>query len=218
MYTGIIQEKATVVELIKTDTLYRMLLDIPSRHDATFALGASVSVDGVCLTVVQVDDRGIWFDAMKETIDKTTIQYLNEGDEVNIERSAKIGDEIGGHVLSGHIHCMATVQSIDPIDDETVSMLFRLDTLAYTPYIFDKGFIALNGASLTLTDVKKSEGTFVIYFIPETLRRTTFGTIQSMQKINVEVDQTTRTIVDTIERIMYERGDKPIGEVSTNRH
>lgn len=162
--------------------------------------GASVSVNGACLTVTSFDREGVSFDVMKETLQKTTIGLLKEGDEINIERSTKIGEEIGGHLVSGHVSTTAEVISIDKTENNT-TMTFRVDP-AWMKFIFSKGFIALDGASLTVVDASEEQGTFQVWFIPETLRLTCFGARKVGDRVNVEIDPMTQVIVETVERIL----------------
>ena len=154
--------------------------------------------------VVEIDGSRVSFDAMQETLQKSTIGSLKNGDQVNIERSAKMGDEIGGHPMSGHVSTMAEI--IDMSESENnKSMTFKVDP-SWMRFIFSKGFIGLDGASLTVVDADAKAGTFEVYFIPETLRLTRFGTKQVGDRVNVEIDPQTQVIVETVERVLQERG------------
>lgn len=177
-----------------------MTLAFPAERITGLQHGASVAVDGACLTVTAIDGPHISFDLMGETLAKTTLGGLKEGDRVNIERSASLGDEIGGHLLSGHITGAAEILAIDQPDNNQV-VTFRVP-LEWMKYIFPKGFIALDGASLTLVDVDKTAGTFTVWLIPETLRITTFGFKKAGDRVNVEIDSRTQTIVDTVQALM----------------
>jgi riboflavin synthase len=151
------------------------------------------------------------FDVMQETLDLTTLGSLKTGDQVNVERSLKVGDEVGGHVVSGHVHGTAKIVEITKTENNVTITLEPLAELS--KYIFPKGFIALNGVSLTVVSspsfeegaTGESQGghgaSVAVSLIPETLARTTFGAAQVGDLVNIEVDQQTRTIVDTIERI-----------------
>jgi riboflavin synthase len=125
---------------------------------------------------------------------------LQQGDVVNIERSAKIGDEIGGHPMSGHVSAMVEVIEVQESENNKM-MTFQVDPV-WMRFIFSKGFIGLDGASLTVVDADKNKGTFKIWFIPETLRMTRFGNKQVGDKVNVEIDLQTQVIAETVERVM----------------
>ncbi|MEK7615300.1 MAG: riboflavin synthase subunit alpha [Patescibacteria group bacterium] len=200
MYTGIIHGKFPVVQIEDKSGLRRFVVDLTPELVADLKIGASVSVDGVCFTVSNIDHTCIAFDAMEETLRKTTIGQLAEGNLVNIERSAKMGEEIGGHVMSGHVSTLAEIVDVQtPENNKAVT--FKVDP-AWMKFIFSKGFIGLDGASLTVVDADKAAGTFKIWFIPETLRLTRFGDKGVGDKVNVEIDAMTQTIVETVERVL----------------
>jgi riboflavin synthase len=166
-------------------------------------IGASVSIDGVCMTVVRVDEHDVYFDAMKETLDKTTLGRLDVGDKVNIERSVRVGDEIGGHYVSGHVHGKAKISNINKAIEDNIIISFLIPS-ELTKFIFDKGFVSLNGASLTIVDVDRQKNSIRVSFIPETLRKTTFGDKVVGSEINIEIEQQTQSIVETVERYLSE--------------
>jgi riboflavin synthase len=157
-----------------------------------------VAIAGVCLTVISIDDSRLGFDVMGETLDKTSLSSLRVGDKVNGERSAKMGDEIGGHVMSGHIVGMAKISAIDaPTNNHVVTL--ACDP-RWMPYILPKGFIGLDGCSLTIVDV--GPDWFTVHLIPETLARTTFGQKRVGDTVNLEIDAMTRATVDTVKRYL----------------
>jgi riboflavin synthase len=204
MYTGIIQALCPVVSLKEKPGLKSFVVAFPSSLTKGLQTGASVSIDGTCFTVVKIDGALISFDAMQETLVKTTISSLKEGDSVNIERSAKMGDEIGGHPMSGHVSTMAEIVSVEESENNK-TMTFKVHP-EWMRFIFSKGFVGLDGASLTVVDADNATGTFKVCFIPETLRLTRFGSKQVGDKVNVEIDPQTQVIVETIERIMKRTG------------
>jgi len=122
---------------------------------------------------------------------------------VNVERSAKMGDEIGGHPMSGHVSTMAQITNMDDQENNRV-ITFRVEPV-WMRFIFSKGFIGLDGASLTVVDADKQLGTFKVWFIPETLKLTRFGTKQVGDWVNVEIDPQTQVIVETVERVLSEK-------------
>src|SRR3989338_3773098 len=200
MYTGIIQSLLPVASLSKKEGLMRFSIRLPKELQKDLAQGASVGIDGVCLTVSEQKGDEVFFDAMGETLAKTTLGELKEGSRVNVERSALPGQEVGGHILSGHIDGMAEIIAVEnPPGNHVVT--FR-PPVHLMKFIFSKGFIALDGASLTVVDAKQDEGTFKIWFIPETLARTTFGFKKARDRVNIEVEQYTKVIVETVERLL----------------
>lgn len=200
MYTGIIQALCPVVKLQKAPGLTSFVIELPEKLKVGLQIGASVAIDGVCLTVTEIEVNKISFDAMQETLHKTTIGTLKEGDFVNVERSAKMGDEIGGHPMSGHVSTMAKIVAVDESENNKV-MTFQVEP-SWMRCIFSKGFISLDGASLTVVDAQKDAGTFKVWFIPETLRLTRFGKKQKGDFVNVEIDPQTQVIVETVERVL----------------
>jgi len=203
MYTGIIQALCRVVDLKDAHGLKHFVVELPERLMVGLQIGASVAIDGVCLTVTSIDDHRVSFDAMQETLEKTTIGSLKEGGSVNVERSAKMGDEIGGHVVSGHVSTMAEIVDVQESENNKV-VTFRVEPI-WMRYIFSKGFISLDGASLTVVDADSVAGTFKIWFIPETLKLTKFGTKRAHDQVNLEIDPQTQVIVETVERILSEK-------------
>jgi riboflavin synthase len=211
MYTGIVQAIVPVVRVESKPGLKTYTVELPAELCAGVKLGASVSIDGVCQTVVDAQGRLLTFDAMEETLRKTTIGEIAEGRLVNVERSATAGDEIGGHVLAGHVTGTAEIVAVRESDNNRTTT-FRVP-MRWMNYIFPQGFIALDGASLTIVDTDRDQATFRISFIPETLKRTTFGFKREGARVNVELDSRTQIIVDTVERVL---GQMSIGTVKSS--
>jgi riboflavin synthase len=207
MFTGIVQGTATVVALTQRPGLASFTLQFPPGVDAGLAVGASVAVDGVCLTVTRHEVPGqADFDVMQQSLALTTLSALRQGSRVNVERAARDGAEIGGHPLSGHVDFMATVASIRRPENNHV---LRLDVPApWMRYVFAKGYIAVNGASLTVSDCGKSAGAagwFEVWLIPETLRMTTFADKAVGERLNIEIERQTQVFVDTVREAIEER-------------
>ncbi len=201
MFTGIVQGIATVEDVNTAPGLSTFAIKLPANKVGGVSIGASVAINGTCLTVTRQEGSVLYFDAMQETLRLTTLGGLKAGDQVNFERAARIGDEIGGHLLSGHIHTTATiVEILRP--ENNVTLWFEVPD-EWTRYIFAKGYIAINGASLTIGEVRGNR--FNIHLIPETLRATTFGKAVEGQQVNIEIDSQTQTIVDTLARLGYDR-------------
>lgn len=177
-------------------------VELPEDMAGGLQTGASVAHNGCCLTVTEADGRTARFDLMAETLDKTNLGRLKAGDLVNLERAARFGDEIGGHLMSGHITATTEILRIERTEHNT-TMHFALPA-ALKPYILPKGFVGLDGCSLTIGGV--GEDSFCVHLIPETLRRTLFGTRQAGDTVNLEIDPQTQAIVDTVGRILAAKG------------
>ena len=199
MFTGIVKGLLKVHAVHHSPGMVHLEISFPPQFLENLAIGASVAINGVCLTVVSIQGTIVRFDMIQETLDRTNLADLSPGDLVNVERSARFGDEIGGHLLSGHILGQAAIERIEnPANNHIVT--FKAPPAAID-YLFPKGYIALDGVSLTLVTVDRANETFSVHLIPETLRQTTFGFKKEGSKINVEVDTQTQTIVDTIKAL-----------------
>ncbi|MEH6579363.1 MAG: riboflavin synthase subunit alpha [Amphritea sp.] len=201
MFTGIVQGQATVITTELKNQFMRLTLELPQQHTANLQTGASIAVNGTCLTITGFEDNRIQFDLIMETLKVTNLGVLKPGDRVNFERAARIGDEIGGHLLSGHIHAQAKIINIEAPEDNRI--IWFEASPQWIKYILPKGFVALNGCSLTIGNVE--ENRFNVYLIPETLAVTTFGASTIGDKINLEIDSQTQAVVDTVERYMAQR-------------
>ncbi|MGY4564525.1 riboflavin synthase [Erwinia sp. TECH1] len=165
-------------------------------------LGASVSHNGCCLTVTGVDGNRVSFDLVKETLRITNLGDLKPGDIVNVERAAKFSDEIGGHLMSGHIMTTAEICKILTSENNR-EIWFKPQDSEQMKYILHKGFIGIDGISLTVGEVTKSK--FCVHLIPETLARTTLGGKRLGDRVNIEIDPHTQAIVETVERVLAQR-------------
>lgn len=203
MYTGIVQALCPVGAARHEGGLLHLAVTLPSWLLGGLARGASVGVDGVCLTVTEIDADQVHFDVMAETLALTTLSGVSEGSRVNVERSASQGAEIGGHLLSGHVD--ATVEIIAIERGEGLCRVRYRPPQALLKYLFHKGFVALNGCSLTIALLQREEGWFEVSYIPETLRVTNHGLLGVGDRVNLEVDRQTQAIVDTVERVLAER-------------
>jgi len=204
MFTGIVQAYVEVSEVLEKQDLTTFSLTFPEELLEGLEQGASVAIDGVCFTTTNVEGKRVFFDAMKETLQRTTIGHIKEGKYVNVERSFKIGDEVGGHIVSGHVHAKVEIIKVDTSIPNNHIITFKVPH-HLMKYIFSKGYVALDGVSLTLVDVNKTDDTFTVYLIPETLKRTTFGIKGKGEWVNIEIDTQTQTIVDTVERVLAEK-------------
>jgi riboflavin synthase len=200
MFTGIVQGQATLSNKTGDDRLTTFEFKFPDGALLNIKEGASIAINGACLTVTgfDLDEHTASFDAIEETLRLTNLSSLKVKHKVNFERAAKFGDEIGGHLMSGHIH--SSVELIDIIKTpENCSLYFKLNK-DIKPYILNKGFVGLNGCSLTIGEATKEH--FSVHLIPETLKITTFGQLSIGDKVNLELDSQTQAIVDTVEKIL----------------
>ena len=202
MFTGIVQGRGRVSSIEKGEAVWTFSINLPSTEG--LQRGASVAVNGVCLTATEMDGDLVLFDVIQETLERTNLGRLSAGDEVNVERSLKMGDELGGHLLSGHIMGTGEITARTEVGEGVDVVISVPSTMM--KYIHEKGYIGLNGASLTIGKVVEHQ--FNIHLIPETLRLTTFTSIQKGDVINIEIDAMTQTIVATVERMMKEENQE----------
>ena len=201
MYTGIVLGTCPVAGMAHGAGTTALIVDL-GEHAEGLQPGASVAINGTCLTAVQIADGQVRFDIIDETWQQTNLSDLRVGARVNVERSFRLGDEVGGHILSGHVAAAATVTAV--VVDEG----HRLVTVAvpdrWMAYLMAKGFVALNGASLTIQELDRAASTITVSLIPETLARTTFGTVAPGDRLNLEVDAQTQAVVDTVRAMLPE--------------
>ena len=199
MFTGIVQGLVKVDGVDDEAGLRRLRVQLGSLAQG-LELGASVAVNGTCLTVTAVSDAVVSFDVIRETLNRTNLGGLKAGDQVNVERSFRVGDEIGGHVVSGHVSGVATLARVDVGANER--NLFFSVPAELMKYLPQKGFVALDGASLTIASVDTDACEISVCLIPETITRTTLGGAENGYQANLEVDAQTQAIVDTVERLL----------------
>ncbi len=204
MFSGITRGLFEVVWVRREPSLIRFGVDL-GVYGAGLELGASVSIDGVCQTVVGIQDTVVAFDVIQETLDLTTLDTLEEGRRVSVERSVRVGDEIGGHEVSGHVLGRGILR--ERIEDGHDVALWIEVPKEWMRFLFAKGFVAIDGSSLTIGRVK--EDSFSLHLVPETLRLTALGTKPIGAAVNVELDARTVTIVETVERVLAARGHLP---------
>ena len=204
MFTGIVQGLASVATLTDRPGLRSVELAFPPGFDAGLEIGASVACDGVCLTVTDLSAPGrARFDVMQQSLGLTTLGTLAVGSHLNVERAAKDGAEIGGHPISGHVDCQGTLLSVRQPENNHV---LRIGVPAsHMRYVFAKGYIAINGASLTVAEADRRERWFEVWLIPETLRMTTFGAKRVGDALNIEIERGTQVVVDTVRDALDER-------------
>ena len=197
MFTGIVAGTSPIINVEQKDIVRSLTLNLEG-FVMGLEIGASVSLDGVCMTVVSIDGNLVTFDAIEETLNRTTLGKLGVGSLVNIERSLKMGDELGGHIISGHVLTTAKILQIVN-KGEGIDMMIE-NPPEVNQYILEKGYISIDGMSLTIGKV--SEDNFSLHIIPETLRITTIGQKNIGDYVNIEIDSRTQAIVDTIRKSM----------------
>lgn len=207
MFTGIVKGTAEVVAIHEAEALRTHVLALPDDMRQGLETGASVAHNGVCLTVTRIDGEKVSFDLMRETLRITNLGRLDVGDRVNIERAARFGDEIGGHSMSGHVMAMAELREIEEAPNNR-RLWFRLPT-ELGRFVFAKGYIGVDGASLTVGAVRPIEqeagADFCVDLIPETLARTVLSERREGDRVNIEIDPQTQAIVETVERVLAAR-------------
>lgn len=202
MFTGIVQARVQITHLEHQEGLITIGFILPQAYRSDLNLGASIAVEGVCLTVTAYDeDTGnVYFDIMKQTLDVTSLHMLELHAWVNIERSAKLNAEVGGHQVSGHIDKVAKVTLIERTENNC--KVFYRFPVSVAKYLFAKGFVALNGCSLTIAEIDVERSELAVCYIPETLATTTHGFVEVGDVVNLEIDRQTQVIVDTVERVL----------------
>ena len=201
MFTGIVSGKGSIQKILQNEDYTSLVIKAQKGFSKNLKKGASVSVNGVCLTVKKGSVDNLEFDVIEETLDKTNLKNIARLSKVNLERSMTAKTEIGGHLVSGHIHGTGKVLKV--LDRKETKDLQIQIPRNLRDYFFFKGYVALNGCSLTIGKVLKSS--FYIHLIPETVSVTTFKEIKKGDLINIEVEQATINTVETVKRVMLEK-------------
>lgn len=183
LFTGIVENLATVQSVDATQAGFRLKIDIGKTYDDV-GIGDSISISGCCLTVVEMNQTFLMFDAGQETWSRTTMRKLVTGSQVNVERAIKVGDRLGGHYVTGHIDGLGTLTSRS--DDADWSNLTFETSANLMKQMASKGSITIDGVSLTLVNVNDSS--FSVALIPHTLAITTLGSLQTGDTVNLETD------------------------------
>ena len=187
MFTGIITDIGEVVEIIEKPHERRFM--IRTHYDTdTIDIGASIAHDGCCLTVTDIAGNTYGIDASPHTLKHTTLGRWKQGQLVNLERALKAGDELGGHLVSGHVDAVAIINDITSEGDSVHYTISCPEALKI--YIAEKGSVTLNGTSLTVTWVKDAQ--FGLTLIPHTLQATNWGAASIGDELNIEIDMLAR--------------------------
>lgn len=197
VFTGIIHHTSRVLAIGDVPAGKRLSLENPFPEGDPPRLGDSIATNGCCLTVAAMSDGVLHFDAIPETLAKTTLGSLRAGDRVHLERSLRVGDRVDGHMVQGHVDGTAEVVSVKT-DGEWRATLRPPADLAR--YLIPKGSVSLDGVSLTIAAIHGNSD-FDITLIPTTLELTTLGALRPGSRVNLECDATVKTIVATLERM-----------------
>ncbi|MBF4576064.1 riboflavin synthase [Frondihabitans sp. VKM Ac-2883] len=194
MFTGIIEELGEIVQVDAGDDSVRLTVRGPLAVDGVHH-GDSIAVSGVCLTVVASTDETFTADVMRQTLVMSTIGDLTAGSRVNLERAARVGDRLGGHIVQGHVDGTSELLEIHP-GDAWRRLRFSLSR-ELAPLLVNKGSVTLEGVSLTVSDISEpgaADGWFEVSLIPETLAATTLGQKSIGDRVNVETDVLARHV------------------------
>jgi len=209
VFSGIVEEKGKIVNFSKDQEKLTISILVSGKFCHNVSLGASISVDGTCLSLVEVKDydrshKVLMFHLINETLRKTKFSYISLDQFVNLERSLFFGKEVGGHILSGHINCIGEVEGVLNTYNDYVLKISYPST--WDKYILSKNYIAIDGISLTVVDKKCSivEGRsfFTVHIIPDTKKRTTLSIRKKGDFVNLEFNSSLRAIVDTTENYL----------------
>ena len=201
MFSGIIQTVGKIESIKDKNHIKTIRIETHGDYLEDIAIGQSVSVDGVCLSLVKKNKEYCEFEAVEETINRNTLGSYKQGTKVNLEKSLKFGDTVGGHFVSGHIHTRGRIVEVELVG-ESKNILVEIEE-KWIKYLTEKGYISVNGASITIGKVSKN--TFYIHLIPETLKTTNLDELIYDNYVNLEFDQTTIAIVDTTERLFNQK-------------
>ena len=198
MFSGIVQGTGRVTKIIKKKDHTSLEISSPKNFNKGLKKGASISVDGVCLTSLDTGRKKLKFDVIEETLSRTNLKNICKDSLINLERSIKASTEIGGHLMSGHIHFEGKVIKI--LEKESTKDILVSFPKKFKEYIFEKGYIGVNGCSLTIGEV--NSGSFNIHLIPETLNVTNLSDLKKNSLVNIEIDQNTIAIVKTVKNTL----------------
>ncbi len=197
MFTGIIKNTG-IIELIEKKANLDILLVVKSDLDSSkIELGASIAHNGVCLTVIAKKDNLLSYEISKETVNCTTVANWQKGDLLNIETSLKLGDELGGHLILGHVDCITKVASIKAIEGSKTVSFFLPDKIA--KFIATKGSVTIDGVSLTVNEVDDNSKLFNVNIVPHSFSHTIFKNYTNSTEVNIEVDVIARYINRSVE-------------------
>ena len=200
MFTGIVLGTREIALLSDIEGGRRLRIQLDDLSE-NLKIGASLAVNGVCLTAVKISNGWVEFDIIQETLIRSNLGTLKLGDSVNIERACSFGDEVGGHNVSGHVDCIGIIKKIIN-NPNNCDVIVSCDK-SWMDYVIPKGWITVDGVSLTVVDC--GDNWFSFSLIPETLKQTVLGIKTEGKKVNLEFDNTVKIIVHTIQRMIPDR-------------
>lgn len=207
MFTGLVEELGRIRAMTRGAHSIRLTI-AAEKVLQDVKLGDSIAVDGACLTVVEFSAASFTVDVMPETFDRTTLSLKKSGDPVNLERTLRVGDRLGGHIVSGHVDAVATLVSVTPRDNANILRIQLPRQLA--PFLIPQGSVAVDGVSLTVVDC--GEDWFEVSLIPHTWDVTILSGKRAGDKVNVETDVLGKYIFRMVQtRTIETSGKKPIG-------
>ena len=184
MFTGLVEEVGVIADLVPDGDGIQLRINA-STVTNDIEMGASIAINGVCLTAVEFDDASLTVHAVPETMDRTNLGTLSPGSPVNLERAVRAADRLGGHIVQGHVDSTTTITAVESYDDDSWRFHFALGP-DLAPYVVEKGSITIDGISLTIASLFDDE--FSVAIIPHTAAVTTLGQRQPGDVVNIEVD------------------------------
>ena len=213
MFTGLVEDCGSVKSLTRTQTEARLTVatNLPT---AELAIGDSVSVNGACLTVVSKDDSGFTVDMSPETFERTTFKALANGSRVNLERALRVGDRLGGHIVTGHIDAVGSIVSVEKQQNAVIIKISVPTECAR--YLVSKGSVAIDGISLTVNEVMSD--CFSVSIIPHTLGVTTLADCKKGAPVNIETDILGKYVERLLGAIRDDKKTSPITSEFLAKH
>ena len=195
MFTGIVQAIGTVQSVEDECQVRRVVVEAPELISRAIVPGARLSVAGVCVTITRSQPNLLGFDVILPTAQRTTLGECRAGDMMNLERAARLGDEIGGHLVSGHVDFAATIVDVQK---QAGNKTLRIRIPAgFQQYFLPRGYVAVEGASLTISDTDRGGAWLEVSLIPETRRATSLDQKHVGDRVNIEIDRSTQAVIDT---------------------
>ena len=183
MFTGLVQQVGRLEQISFQGEAGRLTLS--AVFDAPLQIGESIAINGACLTLVEQQGNRLGFDVLRETFEKTSLRDKSSGAPLNLERALRMGDPLGGHLVSGHVDGTGELRRVDPAGRDKVLVVAAPSLLSE---IVPKGSIAVDGVSLTVVDVRPAEGTFSVHVIPHTWTQTALASLSAGARVNLETD------------------------------
>ncbi|MFT8229647.1 MAG: riboflavin synthase subunit alpha [Enterobacterales bacterium] len=202
MFSGIIKYNGFIYKIKKKENLYMYFVKLPKNFSNKLEIGSSISCNGCCLTIHTIQKNIVSFCIIYETIKVTNLGHINIGNKINLEKPISLSKEISGHVMSGHIICTAKVINIINVANK-YQIWFKLSNLYFFKYIFYKGYIGIDGVSLTIGNINNFS--FCVNLIPDTLINTTLIDKNIGSIVNIEISSNIQATVDTVERILNKK-------------